>query len=224
MAKLKAMKASSEARTLRITAGARPPVTVEDVLVGDVWLCSGQSNMEMGIGNCNAPGDIASANFPQIRLLTVPKLVAQEPVQVVSCQWTGCSPATVSQGGWGGFSAAGFYFGRELERELNIPIGLIHSSWGGTIAEAWTSFEALAPLGDFKDRLEQVAASRPGPGATDYLAVYEKWCQRNDPGTAQGWEKPGSGNRGMEIGGDAATVRTSRTAGFRRFRLVPEGD
>jgi sialate O-acetylesterase len=133
-------------------------VTVNDVLFGDVWICSGQSNMEMGIGNCNAKADIDSADIPQLRLLTVPKLVAKEPVSTVAVAWLPSSPTNVMKGVWGGFSAAGFYFGRELHKEVKIPIGLIHTSWGGTLAEAWTSEEGLKPLADFQARLEQLHA------------------------------------------------------------------
>ncbi len=168
------------------------PESVEftDVLIGDVWLCSGQSNMEMGIGACNATNDIAGADFPQIRLLTVPRLVSTKPVQTVACRWLPCSPTNVMQGVWGGFSAAGFYFGRELYQNLKIPIGLIHSSWGGTVAEAWTSPEGLRPLGDFEGRLDQVTAAANG-GSKDYPGQLAKWYQANDPGTAQGWYNPG---------------------------------
>ena len=75
------------------------PETIEftDVLMGDVWLCSGQSNMEMGIGACNATNDLASADFPQIRLLTVPKRISTKPLQTLACQWVQCTPASVSQ-------------------------------------------------------------------------------------------------------------------------------
>ena len=184
---LERMEASSESRILKVT-GSEQSVTVNDVLVGDVWLCSGQSNMEMGIGACNATTDIAQADFPQIRLLTVPRLIATSPVDTLQCQWLPCSPETVLKGLWGGFSAAGFFFGRELYQQLKVPIGLIHSSWGGTVAEAWTSTEGLRPLADFDDRLKAVgaqAADKP----VDYAAEYEDWCQRNDPGTKQGWSK-----------------------------------
>jgi sialate O-acetylesterase len=190
MVRLGSLSVSSEPRAIIITSSAGDrTVTIQDVLVGDVWLCSGQSNMEMGIGACTATNDIATADFPQIRLLTVPHHIATSPAQSLECRWLPCSPQTIAQGGWGGFSAAGFFFGRELYRELNTPIGLIHSSWGGTIAEAWTSTEGLRPLGDFNERLEQVA-KRDRAGTYDFGAEYEKWCERNDPGTSQGWAKP----------------------------------
>ena len=190
MVHLNRMVASSEPRMITVTSAEKnQSITVQDVLVGDVWLCSGQSNMEMGIGACNATNDIAQANFPQIRLLTVPRLIATSPVQTLQCRWLPCSPANVMQGLWGGFSAAGFYFGRELNRQLTIPIGLIHSSWGGTVAEAWTSPEGLRPLGDFDQNLDQVAASSKGT-KVDYDVQYENWCRKNDPGTIQGWAQP----------------------------------
>lgn len=189
LVRLDSMPACAEPRVMTVTAGEDlRSVTISDVLVGDVWLCSGQSNMEMGIGACNATTDIAKADFPQIRLLTVPRLVATEPVKTADVRWLPCSPITVMQGLWGGFSAAGFFFGRELYTELKIPIGLIHSSWGGTLAEAWTSAAGLRPLRDFDERVRQVAEARQGEKA-DFAAEYEKWCGQNDPGTKQGWAK-----------------------------------
>jgi len=190
MVYLNSMPANTQPGTLTVTSSTgNQTVTLRDVLVGDVWLCSGQSNMEMGIAVCNATNDIAQANFPLVRLLTVPHLITTSPVQAVECRWLPCSPATVLQGSWGGFSAAGFFFGRELYQHLNIPIGLIHSSWGGTIAEAWTSAEALQPLGDFDERLQKVAATRNAK-KRDFDAEYEQWCRTNDPGTTQNWAAP----------------------------------
>ena len=168
-------------------------LTIKDVLVGDVWICSGQSNMEMGIGACNAPDDIAQANFPQIRLLTVPRRVAIEPETLLAARWLPCSPVQVQQGLWGGFSATGFYFGRQLHQELHIPIGLIHSSWGGTIAEAWTGLEGLSPLADFKTSINQFTTAVAGlkkQGGLDYGLLFDEWYQVNDTGTMQQWWKP----------------------------------
>ncbi len=165
MVRLDSMKASASPQVLSVTSASHQ-ASINDILVGDVWLCSGQSNMEMGMGADNATNDMASADFPTIRLLTIAKLATNEPMQVVPCHWLPCSPDTIKQGNWNGFSAVGFFFGRELHKDLNVPIGLIHSSWGGTVAEAWTSREALEPLGDFKDRLEAAKippAPKPGP-------------------------------------------------------------
>lgn len=157
MVRLHPLKPSCEPAALNVTNNtAHTSAAINDVLVGDVWLCSGQSNMEMGLQVCNATNDIAAADLPQLRLLTVPRRVSLTPVSEFAGSWLVCSPKSVQQGEWGGFSAAAFFFGRELQHELKIPIGLIHSSWGGTVAQAWTSVEALAPLGDFKADLAAV--------------------------------------------------------------------
>ena len=136
--------------------------TVHDVMIGDVWICSGQSNMEMGIKMVNnATQEIARANNPNIRLFTVPHHIAYRPVETVKSGWLVCSPESVARGGWGGFSAVAYFFGRELEQDLNVPIGLIHTSWGGTEAEAWTSAEKLAELPDFVSAVEKVRLVDP---------------------------------------------------------------
>lgn len=114
-------------------------IKLDDILVGEVWLCSGQSNMEMGIGMANnAKEEIAAADYPQIRLMLVPKALATLPQSDVDATWKPCAPQTIAEGGWGGFSAAAYYFGRELHQKLKVPVGLIASSWGGTRIEPWT--------------------------------------------------------------------------------------
>lgn len=150
--------------TLTVT-GAQT-VTLRNVMVGDVWICSGQSNMEMGIGAIRATDDIAKANNPNIRLFTVPKTVATAPRELTTGNWDICTPETVTKGGWGGFSAVGYFFGKNLQETQKVPIGLIHTSWGGTIAEAWTSAEALkANLPEFVGPVEQVEAAAKNPSA-----------------------------------------------------------
>src|ERR1017187_720555 len=105
LVEFKSMRASSEPRVLSVTnPTTHESAVVSDVLVGDVWLCSGQSNMEMGVGACNATNDIAAANFPLIRLLTVPRRIATQPVETMQCRWLPCSPDNIKQGLWGGFS------------------------------------------------------------------------------------------------------------------------
>ncbi len=171
-------------------------VMLTNVLVGDVWLCSGQSNMEMGIGNvAHAAEEIANANYPQLRLFTVAKRIATAPVELVATtRWDVCTSASVARGGWGGFSAAGYFFGRDLLQQLNVPIGLIHSSWGGTVAEAWTSAQALAAMPDFGPALQQVAqmAANPGDPALAFQRLMTAWYERNDPGSkpGAGWSAP----------------------------------
>jgi sialate O-acetylesterase len=114
-------------------------VEVPDVLVGDVWVASGQSNMEWPLSRtANPQAAIAGAADPMLRLFTVPHAVSDIPLRTVGGQWRPCNPETVA-----GFSAVAYYFGRDLRRALNVPIGLINSSWGGTLAEAWTSRRVL---------------------------------------------------------------------------------
>jgi sialate O-acetylesterase len=135
-------------------------ITLENVLVGEVWLCSGQSNMEMGVGVAkNGEAEVAAANYQGIRLFWVPKERARQPVTDVAADWTVCSAKTLGAGGWGGFSAAGYFFGRELHKELKVPIGLIFSAWSGTPAEEWTSRKALAAEPSLKSLVGQYEVS-----------------------------------------------------------------
>lgn len=121
-------------------------VLVRNVLVGEVWVCSGQSNMEWPLSRSFEPaGDIASSANPQLRLFTVPKLRAQEPVTDVKSEWKECGPETVKD-----FSAVAYYFGRALQRTRNVPVGLIHTSWGGSPAEVWMSQTSLTLDPDYR--------------------------------------------------------------------------
>lgn len=165
---------------------AEQTVTFTNVLVGDVWLCSGQSNMEMGIGEVRqAAEEIAAANHERIRLFSVPKHIATEPQALVESRWKLCTPETIVQGDYAGFSAAGYFFGRDLHRDLGVPIGLIDSTWGGTVAEAWTSGEALATLEDFRLPLAQLAetAAQVKSGSFNLAAAQEQWYRAEDPGS-----------------------------------------
>lgn len=118
-----------------LTVSGNNAITLNDVLVGEVWVCSGQSNMEFAVaGAKNAQQEIQDANYGQIRLYTVPRTIAAKPLSDTHGSWAVCRPMTT-----GGFSAVGYFFGRDLYKTLNVPIGLIHTSWGGTPAEAWTA-------------------------------------------------------------------------------------
>ena len=124
-----------------LTVSGLQKLTLTNVLVGDVWICAGQSNMEFGMGKTeNAQQEIALAHHPDIRLFAVGKTTALHPVDTLQGQWAPCSPDTVAQGGWEGFSAVAYFFGRELQQQLHVPIGLIQTAWGGTPAEAWSRF------------------------------------------------------------------------------------
>jgi sialate O-acetylesterase len=134
---LPAVKADSKAH--RMTIAGKNKIELVDVLIGDVWVGSGQSNMEMGIAACSkAKEEIPAANYPKIRLFFVPKVQLDAPAKDVKADWQPCTPKTVAAGGWGGFSAALYYFGQRLHKELDVPVGLIDSSWGGSAIEPWT--------------------------------------------------------------------------------------
>ena len=157
----------------------------KDLLIGDVWLCSGQSNMEMTVKGCkNAEQEIKSATFPAIRHLTITKAQEFAPVALPKGVWQVCSPETVA-----GFTAAGYFFGRELHRSLQAPIGLVHSSWGGTSAESWTSLEVLAGLPEHVQTATNftalAAAYREQKKRTgkEYPQLIAAWYEANDPGS-----------------------------------------
>jgi sialate O-acetylesterase len=122
-----------------IAAGANV-VRVHEVVVGDVWLCSGQSNMEFRVAQANDAGrEIAAANFPLIRQFKVAHLVSDKPAVDAPGAWKPCTPATAGE-----FTAAGFFFARDLFQRTGVPIGLVNSSWGGTQIEGWIGADALA--------------------------------------------------------------------------------
>ncbi|MDR0866279.1 MAG: 9-O-acetylesterase [Candidatus Symbiothrix sp.] len=131
-------------------------VQLENVLIGEVWICSGQSNMEMqvhGIGSVyNYEQEVAAANYPNIRFLSVEhnrSSVPLDDVVVLERGWRVCSPATVAN-----FSAVAYFFGRDIYENQQVPIGLINISYGGTVAEAWTSKESLLTMPDFADEVK----------------------------------------------------------------------
>ncbi|MBP5232399.1 MAG: 9-O-acetylesterase [Planctomycetes bacterium] len=167
--------------------------TIKNVLFGDVYICSGQSNMEMGIGNVNnAKDEIAAANLPQIRLYTVDKRTAIRPLDAfgkdqAAKKWLVCSPETVVGYGWGGFSASAFFFGREMLRQANVPVGLLHTSWSGSRAEPWVSEEGLAANPIFKAQVEAFRQDRAAyENQTEtFEQRVEKWWKQVDPDNAK---------------------------------------
>lgn len=147
MVKFNPMPMSAEPRDLVVHSKlGNQRLKISDVLVGDVWLCSGQSNMVIPVrAALNGDAEAAKADHPQIRLFQVARVARETPQPVCDGNWRACSPVTVK-----GFCAVGYYFGRELHAALHVPIGLIQSSWGSTAAEAWTSEAALASSPEFK--------------------------------------------------------------------------
>jgi sialate O-acetylesterase len=123
-----------------LTVKGKNTVTFNDVLIGEVWVCSGQSNMAWSVNQANDPDiEKAAAKFPNIRFVSVPQLGTQEPQWNFNGKWATCTPETV-----GDFSAVGYFFGRQLHQTLGVPVGLIDNAWGGSAAEAWVKRDKLA--------------------------------------------------------------------------------
>ena len=133
-----------------LTVQGKNKVVFDDVLVGEVWICSGQSNMQWSVSQAN-DGDLETrtAKYPRIRLISVPQVGTQEPQVNFNGQWEVCSPDTVGQ-----FSAVGYFFGRQLFQTLDVPIGLIDDAWGGSACEAWIRRDLLAADGKYKSLLD----------------------------------------------------------------------
>lgn len=137
MLEMPAMKAGGPSRMI-ITGNNK--IVYDDIMIGDVWFCSGQSNMAWTVANSKDPEDeIASADFPTIRLFHVPNQISlEETGNIDSTSWSVCSPKSVKD-----FSAVAYYFGRNIHKHTKVPIGLINSSWGGTVIETWMSKDAI---------------------------------------------------------------------------------
>ena len=142
--------ASSESRELKVSSNLKSEIINQkfsDVLVGEVWLCSGQSNMQFVLRSTeNGSTAVAEANYPRIRLFTAPLAPATEPKETIDAKWDVCTPATINN-----FSGVAYYFGKKLHQDLNVPIGLLLSAWGGTRIEPWTppcGFEGIESLAD----------------------------------------------------------------------------
>ena len=127
--------------------------TLDNILIGEVWVCSGQSNMEFSMLSVkNSDAEIAASNNPDIRLFTVKRRISGTPQeQLEEGEWVKCSPATTPR-----FSAVAYFFGKELNQKLRVPIGLINTSWGGTVAETWTSEQMIGQNPDFANQLAQL--------------------------------------------------------------------
>ncbi|RMG26820.1 MAG: hypothetical protein D6730_08340 [Bacteroidetes bacterium] len=131
-------------------------ITLRDVYLGEVWLCSGQSNMAWPVRRADrAEEEIAAADYPLIRFFTVKRAYSPTPLEDTEGEWVLCTPETVAD-----FSAVGYFFGRELHQRLNVPIGLIHSSWGGTPIEAWMSEYGLKRVDAYQSELAKIQQLR----------------------------------------------------------------
>ena len=165
--------------TVKIT-GPEQSVVLHEVLVGDVWLCGGQSNMELGLTRTrNGADEIKAAEHPEIRLFMVQQHVSYSPTAIPQGSWKICSPQTVAEGA--GFSAVAYFFGRKLQDELHVPIGLIEDCWGGTPAESWMSPESLHQLKDFDAPLAEIERLH-AKGGPEYGSFLMHWLDEYDVG------------------------------------------
>ncbi|MGD0387533.1 MAG: sialate O-acetylesterase [Tepidisphaeraceae bacterium] len=166
-------------------------VELRNILVGDVWLCGGQSNMELPLSRTrNGEAEIKAADHPDIRFFIVHNHPSYSPAMVPEGAWKVCSPKTVAEGPSGGFSAVAYFFARKLQNELHVPIGLVEDCVGGTPVETWMSPATLGGLKDFDDQLAEIARlqSRGGPQYGNYIM---HWYDDYDIGLkGKRWDAP----------------------------------
>ena len=174
---LKPLKANSKGQKLTVKT-VKETIEFENVLIGEVWLCSGQSNMEWPVSKVDdAKQEIAKADYPLIRHIRIEHVMKPEPLDDVETikGWEICTPETVPT-----FTAVGYFFGEELLEKLNVPIGLLHSSWGGSTIEAFTSLEGFKQVPELANYVKQVEASTPShptykKSVTKSIEEAEKW-------------------------------------------------
>ncbi len=163
-----------------MTVSGANTITVADVLVGDVWIGSGQSNMQWAVRQSDNPdAEVAAARCPQIRLFSVPRKASPVPVEDVDARWLVCSPESVRE-----FSAVLYFFGRQAHQDQNVPMGLIHSSWGGTPIASWISGPSLvgnSRLAPFLTYWANAIRQYPVSQARHELAL-QKWEASGSPG------------------------------------------
>lgn len=156
-----------------LTVRGKNTITLVNVLVGEVWVCSGQSNMQWPVAlSDNSKEEVAAAKYAKIRLFTVKQILTSEPQSDCIGNWVECDPNTIAE-----FSAVGYFFGRELHQKLSIPIGLISTNWGGTPAEAWTSEKTLKQFEGF----EPIIKEFQGPESAAEPNVPVKKFNQNTP-------------------------------------------
>lgn len=161
---------TENAKPADFTVVGKNTVTIKDVLVGEVWICSGQSNMQWTVSaSLNPEKEIAEAKFPAIRMFNIERETAMTPQDDCKGVWFEANPQNV-----GNFSAVGYFFGRHLHQALKVPVGLINTSWGGTRVEAWTSLDALKQRPSAKPMLDDWTKSAKTFNEAKEKADYEK--------------------------------------------------
>jgi len=206
-----------------VTIKGHQTVELHNVLVGDVWLCGGQSNMQVGLPRArNGADEVKAANYPDIRFFSVEGHPAYHHRDFVDGTWKVVSPDTADR-----VSAVAYYFACKVQREIHVPIGLVVDALGGTPAEAWTSAAALRPLGDFDvplAELEKLAAS----GAPEHGNYIMHWYDQYDAGLKGNWTAPDfddSGWKSVDIPGgflELGVPDSPALAWFRREITLPD--
>ena len=182
------LKTSGAGGPYTVTITGNNEIVLKDILVGEVWVCSGQSNMEWPMGRVdNAEAEIAVADYPKIRLFTVAKNINPTPVEDCTGSWAACTPESVQL-----FSAVGYYFGKKLQEELKVPVGLINTSWGGTVAESWTKREVIEEFGEFDDKLKAIddELEKGIPTDAEFAQQIKEWQEGADAldvGVGESW-------------------------------------
>jgi sialate O-acetylesterase len=206
-----------------VKIAGRQTVELHNVLVGDVWLCAGQSNMQVGLGTArNGPENVKAANHPDIRFFSVGARSAYHTVEVPEGAWKVVSPETAER-----MSAVGYYFARRVQQDVHIPIGLVVDALGGTPAEAWTSADALRPLHDFDLPMAEVQRLAD-EGAPEYGNYVMHWYDQYDAGVKGNWAAPGfddSGWKTVDVPGgfnELGAPDTPALAWFRREIDLPD--
>lgn len=160
--------------SLTLTVKGSNTIEIKDVLLGDLWLCSGQSNMDFSLGSVQATDDIKSANFPLIRHFRTTYHFASAPADDLNGKWSVCSPGTAS-----GFTAVGYYFARKVHAETGVPIGLLTNAVGGTNIELWMSQETLlnTPSLESYAKIMRESLDQYQKDLTDALPAIEQWMK-----------------------------------------------
>ncbi|HEY7181018.1 MAG TPA: sialate O-acetylesterase [Blastocatellia bacterium] len=178
MVRLKPLKAGGP---FTLTVSGKNRIELKNVLVGEVWICGGQSNMAWRLNQSDdAEAEIAAAKYPMIRLFNTPRAELDAPITDVKAEWKECSPETAAT-----FSAVGYYFGRDLHKARNVPVGLIHNAVGGSPAESWTSAGVLNNDAEYK----QFAADYP-KRMEQYEKVMEKYKEDSEKAKAENKPAP----------------------------------
>lgn len=185
---LEPMKAGKSPLKMTISGSRGQSVVLDDILMGEVWVCSGQSNMEWEMRRIHSPTpEILRADNPHIRLFHVPRKVSLYPQDNVDAKWDVCSPDTIRD-----FSAVAYYFGRELHRNLDVPVGLISTRWGGTRIEPWTPVSGFRSVPELHGILQELETEDKEYRAEmiDRLPPLKKWPEMLEEALSEGTKIP----------------------------------